>query len=216
MSTKSDRRRQVVGVDGSPGSKHALAWAVARADHLGPVEPVSAWHYPWWAFVPTGTNALVPLNEKEFDNVARRLVDQSLEGIDRRQVLDAYVSHGSAGDALVQAGETASLIVVGTRGHGSLTGSLLGSVSRHCVNHATVPVAVIPSESPVDDRFGAVVVGYDRSENAERAIEWAIENSPPATEIRVVHVWSPSSTATAQTAAMAFDLLSAESLDLVR
>lgn len=215
MATRSNHRHQVVGVDASPGSKHALAWAIARSEYLGPVEPVSVWQYPWWAFVPTATSTVFPLNEDEFDAVARGLVDESLEGLDRGDVRDTVIVHGSAGPALVSAGSEASLIVVGTRGHGKLVSGLVGSVSRHCVSHATVPVAVIPADTPPDDRFQSVVVGFDGSGHAERALEWALDNTPPATEIKIVHVWNPSATATAQTTAMTSEQLSAQSSAIV-
>ncbi|MGI9594578.1 MAG: universal stress protein, partial [Acidimicrobiales bacterium] len=45
---KGDRPGIVVGVDGSPGSDHALRWAMAHADRFGPVQPVTTWRYPWW------------------------------------------------------------------------------------------------------------------------------------------------------------------------
>jgi hypothetical protein len=35
---------------------------------------------------------------------------------------------------------------VGCHGHGELTGMLLGSVSMHCMTHATCPVVVVRRE----------------------------------------------------------------------
>jgi len=215
MSTDIGRHYQVVGVDGSPGAKRALAWAIARADRLGPVEPVSAWHYPWWAFVPTATGTMLPLNEEEFADVTTRLVELSLEGMDRRNVLDAVVVHGSAGEALLTVGGQASLIVVGTRGHGALASGLLGSVSANCASNATVPVAIIPGETSIEDEHNTVVVGYDGSEFAEDAIEWAARYTPSESVIKVVHAWSPTGTVTAQVSALASEQLSTESLTMV-
>ena len=66
--------RQIVGIDGSPGSSAALDWALARADRLGAVEPVAAWHYPWWALVPTATGSLVPPGDSEFEAITEKVV----------------------------------------------------------------------------------------------------------------------------------------------
>jgi nucleotide-binding universal stress UspA family protein len=35
-------------------------------------------------------------------------------------------------------------MVLGSRGHGAFSGMLLGSVSQHCVQHATRPTVVVP------------------------------------------------------------------------
>lgn len=50
-------------------------------------------------------------------------------------------------DALLgtAAGRKADMIVLGSRGHGTLASSVLGSVSRGVVAHATMPVLVVRS-----------------------------------------------------------------------
>jgi nucleotide-binding universal stress UspA family protein len=52
---------------------------------------------------------------------------------------------GSAGPTLVDAcDDGVDLLVAGSRGHGPLRSVLLGSVSRHLVDHARCPVLVVP------------------------------------------------------------------------
>ena len=53
------------------------------------------------------------------------------------------VAEGTAAQALLEAAETADLLVVGSRGHGGFKGLLVGSVSQQCVSHASVPVVVV-------------------------------------------------------------------------
>jgi nucleotide-binding universal stress UspA family protein len=48
-----------------------------------------------------------------------------------------------ASAVLVAESERADLLVVGHRGHGGVTGVVLGSVALHCVSHAHCPVTVV-------------------------------------------------------------------------
>lgn len=51
---------------------------------------------------------------------------------------------GSAAVAIVRAAETASLVVVGSRGRGAVAGFFLGSVSHDVLMNMPAPVAVVP------------------------------------------------------------------------
>jgi nucleotide-binding universal stress UspA family protein len=56
------------------------------------------------------------------------------------------VVEGHSARVLLDASAGADLLVVGSRGHGGFTEALLGSVSQHCVQHASCPVVVIRSQ----------------------------------------------------------------------
>ncbi|MCP4227696.1 MAG: universal stress protein [Actinomycetia bacterium] len=227
MTTSGDNMvgalRQIVGIDGSPGSTAALDWALARVALLGPVEPVAAWHYPWWALVPTATGTLVPPGDSEFQAITERVVANMLERVDNEDVLDPQIIHAAAGTALVTAADRGTLLVVGTRGRGAVAGSVLGSVSLHCVNHARVPVAIVPADIAAEDRFQRVIVGIDGSDNADRAVQWAIDNTPSTSRIELINTWDPGAAAVAEVAVLAMErsedfstALVAEAIEAVR
>lgn len=54
------------------------------------------------------------------------------------------VRHGHASEALVAEAKEATMLVVGSRGHGGFVGMLIGSISQGCVTHAPCPVVVVP------------------------------------------------------------------------
>jgi nucleotide-binding universal stress UspA family protein len=57
--------------------------------------------------------------------------------------LQRQVREGGAAKVLLDAGESAIILVVGSRGHGGFAGLLLGSVSANVAEHASCPVLVI-------------------------------------------------------------------------
>jgi nucleotide-binding universal stress UspA family protein len=58
------------------------------------------------------------------------------------------VASGSPARALIDRGNDAHMIVVGSRGRGGFSGLLLGSVSKTVIEHATVPVLVVRGDVP--------------------------------------------------------------------
>lgn len=139
-------QRIVVGVDGSPSSKAALAWAVRQAELTGAaVEAVIAWNDPVTltgvAFAPIGVQA-----NSNFGEHAAAVLSHSInETVDPDGLVEvsSTVRRGNPAQVLLGESVGASLLVVGRRGHGGFTEALLGSVSQACMYHARCPVVII-------------------------------------------------------------------------
>ena len=132
-------RRIVVGVDGSDESADALRWALAEARLAqSAVVAVAAWHWP-------ATAVGLPLTELDLAAGARDAAQQTVDTVrqDDDAPVELHVAEGMAAPVLLAAARDADLLVVGSRGHGAFSGLLLGSVSQHCVSHATCPVVVV-------------------------------------------------------------------------
>jgi nucleotide-binding universal stress UspA family protein len=147
---EQERGRIVVGVDGSPASRAALAHAIRDAARRGAaVEVVTAFAPPeYW--VPLYGPPNFPVDEvrdgvrREAEDVAREVIEQ-LRGEDLPQMPQVSVEAvaGGAAKALLNAARDADLLVVGSRGRGGFSSMLLGSVSLACALHATCPVTVV-------------------------------------------------------------------------
>jgi nucleotide-binding universal stress UspA family protein len=131
----------IVGVDGSEPSKAALRWAAwLLAATGGWIDAVIAWHPPasfGWSYVPGDWNP-----EKDAEKVLSRTVDEVF-GADRPVGTRLIVREGNPAKVLLDESRDADLLVVGSRGHGGFAGLLLGSVSAHCAEHASLPVLVV-------------------------------------------------------------------------
>ncbi len=180
----------VVGIDGSPGSAHALKWAAGRTEQFGLIRPVASWNFPVWAL--GGPDLAVPPSNfyENFASSARSEAEEAIAAIPENLREPLVVIEAPAGPALVEQGEDAGLIVVGTRGRGAVADKVLGSVSCHVVAHATTPVAVVPASAEVEKRSDQVVVGIDGSANSVAALAWAMSNTDESTRIEALHAWS--------------------------
>ena len=100
---------------------------------------------------PPGRHSFGSLESDDFavaaDRFLTELVDDALSQagmVDDRPDVECLAIPAPAAEALLLEARSAALLVVGSRGRGGFTGLLLGSVSRHCANHAPCPVAVVP------------------------------------------------------------------------
>ena len=142
----SERKQEqgvvVAGVDGSPSSRRAFDWALWQAEATGmKVVAVLAWRAP----TGYGTGALVA-SGVEWSEEARIALESivSPASAEWPQVpVEQRIIEGHPAEILLNQAEGADLLVVGSRGHGGFVGTLLGSVSNHCVQHATCPVVVV-------------------------------------------------------------------------
>jgi nucleotide-binding universal stress UspA family protein len=132
----------VVGVDGSPSSRAALRWALDQARLTkARLRAVIAWEVP--AFTDWGVAA-----HQDFGVAAGKLLGESVrEALGEDPPPDVEVLEvvlpGHPAQVLIDQSAHAALLVVGSRGHGGFAGTLLGSVSQLCLQHAHCPVLVV-------------------------------------------------------------------------
>jgi nucleotide-binding universal stress UspA family protein len=136
---QGDGLRVVVGVDGSDLSRKALIRAAIEANaHSAQLDVVHAWNF-------------LDQHGPDFDphygeDKARAMVDALVTevlGDDRPTGTTLVMINDHPAPSMVQAASGAFMVVVGARGLGGFRGLVLGSVSRHVVQHAPCPVLVV-------------------------------------------------------------------------
>lgn len=138
----------VAGVDGSPNSRAALAWAAEEATHRGcELRVITAWTLP----TPRSAGATGPPSGlpdvAAHQEQSRHLVEEMVAAVlgePHSTVCEAV--RGQPLDVLREAGRRARMLVVGARGGGGRTGLRLGSVAEQLAHHAPCPVLVVPAE----------------------------------------------------------------------
>jgi nucleotide-binding universal stress UspA family protein len=147
MTADSQTRRIVVGYDGSPAARAALALAADRAGDDGHIYVVHAYSLPAdWLGTP-GYRSLLDNELERAKSQLERLEEESgvdLHGVDwETELISDRPARAIAG---VAAAREADEIIVGTRGSGRAR-ALLGSVSHELIHLAERPVTVIPERA---------------------------------------------------------------------
>jgi nucleotide-binding universal stress UspA family protein len=181
--------RIVVGVDGSRNADRALRWAVDEAELRGTtIELLYA--YTMQLRHPLRLHTTHELA----DDVVDQIVDRNRDALDRVKWIATLVPllGSSSSSALIEAGDEAELVVVGSRGLGGFAALLLGATSYRTAAHAPCPVAVIRGEGGASGRRHPrrIVVGIDDSRGARRALRWALEEAElHDVPVEIVHAY---------------------------
>lgn len=140
----------VVGVDGSPTSTEAVAFAFEEASVRG-TELIAV--HAWRDLTVEGHYRIQSLlkDPARIEQEEQEVLSERLAGY-RDKYPDVPVRHlvvqGRPSPVLLDVGSTAQLVVVGSHGHGGFTGMLLGSTSQALIVHSNCPVLVVrPAEN---------------------------------------------------------------------
>lgn len=159
--------RVLIATDGSPAAQAAVATTCAlpwppRTRVRGVVAAPPGWIGDRRGDVRA---ALVRTFERVAAGARRRLAQRWPDA-------DVIVIDRPVADAILSGAKrfSATVIVLGWRGHGTFRRLLLGSVSRDIVERADVPVLVV--RRPVR-QFRRALIGVDGSPHARRAVEFA-------------------------------------------
>ncbi|MFD6229423.1 universal stress protein [Streptomyces sp. NPDC060232] len=201
-------RTVIAAVDGSAESQAAAEWAAREARLRGlSLHIVHAWQEwsPGFVHAPfTGADnapAETAVTRNQAERVPLDVAERLREGhpglhIDVEQVCGRPV------DVLLSAADKAEVLVLGSRGLGSLGGFLAGSVSLPVIAHAERPVVVVrageraedekqPGDGPIGRaRYLDVVLGLDLARPCDELIEFAFSAAAArGAALRVVHGW---------------------------
>lgn len=139
--------RIVVGVDGSEGSRQALLWAAAEAALRKASLEVIHTYEPPQDLAASGSAVQA---EKQFaaaGEAARDLVEGMTVSIEGVEVHGHALESLNPAQTLVERSAGADMLVISSRGRGSVRSLLLGSVSHQCAQHAECPVVIVRSRS---------------------------------------------------------------------
>ncbi|MEU6762074.1 universal stress protein [Streptomyces sp. NPDC046853] len=172
MSDDAPAGPVVVAVDGSSGGDHALEWALHAARlRQAPLRIVHVRQYA----MPLADGPYMPTidHRPDADPVVDR-VRRSLEGRADLPELTVEVVDGAPGHAIPRLGDTAQLLVLGSRGRGGFTSLLLGSNGLASARDAACPVVVVrPGEEVTAGAGPCVVLGLDALTPHEDTIGFA-------------------------------------------
>ncbi|MEU7902683.1 universal stress protein [Actinoplanes sp. NPDC049118] len=188
-------RSVVVGVDGSPEADDALVWALQEGRLRGvPVRAVNVWSAddgPARAERLAALRSATELRARLSHGVGGHV----REVVERHGATDVPVTtevrYGHPTRELIREAGADALLVVGSRGRGSLAGSLLGSVSQSSIRYSQGPVVVVRARRP-RPTAAPVVVGVNGSTESVHALRFAHDAAiHRGATLRVLHAWTP-------------------------
>lgn len=172
--------RIVVGYDGSESAGAALDWAAAQAQQYNlPLSVVSVVDYVGMLPGVYGPPAWPTMFKEEADSIAARGEQRARKSAGSIDII-TEAAVGQVTGVLIDTSRNADRLVVGSRGHGGLTGTLLGSVGFAVSAHAHCPVVVVRGDTTAPGPERPVMVGVDDSAGAQAALRYAADRAAEA------------------------------------
>ena len=172
----------VLAYDGSPEADEAARWAAGTALLRGEpllalvvVEPMDAprsqgWPESWW------------------EEIEQRAQDTLTAAGAADFTVERHV--GKLVHTLLDAAREASMLVLGSPGHGRIAEIVTGSVSQSSARHARRPVVVVRHQSAAGAH--RIIVGADDSEPSRRALDFACGLAgDTGQQVVLVRAWKP-------------------------
>jgi nucleotide-binding universal stress UspA family protein len=184
--------RVVVGIDGSEQALAAVRAAAAEA--YVRKEPLHIVHAFIWPFLHVNVGPVAgELPETGLRHHAEELLEEAraeAAKVAPEVPVTTLLLDGPVMPILFEESARASLLVLGDRGMGGVSGLIIGSVAVHAAAHARCPVLIVRG---VERPSGPVVVGVDGSEASKLAVGLAFEESRKRrTGLVAVLAWSES------------------------
>jgi nucleotide-binding universal stress UspA family protein len=168
--------RVIVGVDGSEQALVAVRTAAREAVHRK--QPLHIVHAFIWPSLHVNVGPVAPdLPETGLRHHAEKLLEEAAaeaRAVAPQVPVTTLVIDGAATPVLLEESRGATLLVLGDRGLGGLSGLIIGSVAVHAAAHARCPVLVVRGPEPA---AGPVVVGVDGSEISRLAVGFAFQEA---------------------------------------
>src|SRR6201996_9783590 len=142
-------RNILVCVDGSAHAERALREAIdlatAERSRLSILPAIP--RPPYWVCNPVTAAGLEPL-ANDLANEAKATLKAAVDSVPASIPVTQILTREPIREALmkrIRSGQH-DLVVMGSRGRGALSASLLGSVSHYALNHSHLPVLVVHTE----------------------------------------------------------------------
>ena len=143
----------LVCIDGSAHADRALREAIdlATAGHGRLTLLTAVCRPPYWATSPVTIPAIEPL-ASELASKAQESLAAAVKRVPESIPVTTVLSQKPIREALTERLRDGhyDLLVMGSRGRGALTASLLGSVSHYALNHSGVPVLIVHADEELD------------------------------------------------------------------
>lgn len=180
----------VVGVDGSEPSLQAVDWAVDEAAlHDMPLRLVHASLWERYEGLRPSFTGERPPGRVMAEHIAASAVERAGRRNPAVEVASEVFAE-DAGTMLLRQSDTASMIIVGSRGRGELAGVLLGSVGLAVAARARCPVLVVRGDQPNRrGTFGRIVLGVGDMADGPAAVFAFREAEARGSELLGIRAW---------------------------